>query len=504
MSQFNWLRRIRLDHIWLILPLLAVYLQVNTGSHHHLDLWHHLNSGREMMRSGELFTTDPFAHTLAGQTIFNQNWLADILFYELMMRGGRELLTMLVALFYTGAMAVLVRMMWRVTHHRKWAAAAAGIAVLMSVENLGLRPQVFSMFFFIQNLWLLVERSKRWWGVAAIGVVQMLWANMHGAFMLGIVLAGAFWAGAILQQVGVLWELRAARAKARGSLLKLLITDTRIRHYGLMTLVAVIGSTITPHTGKLIDYVGHVSGSSQARQVEEWLPPDLSSLTGFSFYAGLLIGALVIRRLWQQRHLTEILLLLGFGYLGCGSIRMVMWYGIVLAWSAAQCLAQRPAVAAKTESSTLNLILATLLGGLVIFSTPWTKPYNVLLPAAKRATRPADEPSQLAAYLQNHSITGQAFNTVEWGAYITWVTGGQVKVFIDGRLDFFPDAVFEDYTRIGRAAENWKQRLEKYRVDVIILPRAELRELQQKLAADPDWQLLYEDGLARLYRRIVR
>ena len=44
------------------------------------------------------------------------------------------------------------------------------------------------------------------------------------------------------------------------------------------------------------------------------------------------------------------------------------------------------------------------------------------------------------------------------------------RVFIDGRSDMYPRAIFEDYLRLREADNSWQQRLDGYEVEAILLP----------------------------------
>ena len=77
--------------LWLVVPSVLVMLAVWTNSDFPLDYWLHVNSGRQMAETGQLIFTDSFSHTIGGQQVANQPWLAQAVMYRLHEIGGYSL-----------------------------------------------------------------------------------------------------------------------------------------------------------------------------------------------------------------------------------------------------------------------------------------------------------------------------------------------------------------------------------------------------------------------------
>jgi len=63
----------------------------------HNDTWWHLRSGQEMARTREWMSDDRFTFTVHGAFFWNPSWLAQLIFYGLLLLGGFQLLTFVCA-----------------------------------------------------------------------------------------------------------------------------------------------------------------------------------------------------------------------------------------------------------------------------------------------------------------------------------------------------------------------------------------------------------------------
>jgi hypothetical protein len=72
-------------------------------------------------------------------------------------------------------------------------------------------------------------------------------------------------------------------------------------------------------------------------------------------------------------------------------------------------------------------------------------------------------------------------------------------VFIDGRTDLYSDEVINQWLQVMRAEPGWKQVLEDYKVNLILVERESF--LDRVLAHDPSWISVYEDDQAVIFER---
>src|SRR4029077_8027135 len=107
----------------------------------------------------------------------------------------------------------------------------------------------------------------------------VLWANIHGSFVLGIGLLGLVWLAA-LREPG-----------RRGS-------PEAWRHLALVVAIAsAVAVTLNPAGLELWRYAAGIATSSTiTSRITEWQPPDLRSGQGLVFYGSALVVAAILAR----------------------------------------------------------------------------------------------------------------------------------------------------------------------------------------------------------------
>ncbi len=482
--------RITLGAVWLALPAALALVYVWTAVDFPVDFWHRISSGRLMWRTGALAGRDAFTCTIVGREIINQTWAAELAMFGLFRTGGFPMAQFTAGLCYAAAVAVIT---WLIYHRSCDARVAAGLAVvvlLLGASNFGVRAQAFSVVLFAVELAVLWRWPTRWGTIAAVAVVELVWTNMHGAFPLGVVLPGVFF-------TATAWRTwREGRLRA-------MLADEALRCYFACVLVAAGAMFCNPHPHKTMDYVLGVASKASQRHIEEWLPTALGTYAGGAFALSV-VGVVVLLLSGRKRlDAIEVLLILAFAVLAGRAQRMVIWWALVMPPVVAP---QVAAVAARWRArpekrSVLSFVILSLLVVLIAMSTPWTRAYNPLLPPGKRHAHAHDEPRAVVEFLQAGSYQGRAFNPMEWGGYLTWHLDPKVKVFVDGRVDFFPDEVWNDYVRVGAAARDWEAVLDRYDVELVIWNRRLGNHLPDVLERSPHWKNVYRDELGTVFVR---
>ncbi len=95
--------------------------------------------------------------------------------------------------------------------------------------------------------------------------------------------------------------------------------------------------------------------------------------------------------------------------------------------------------------------------------------------------------------------THHIFAEDEWGDYLIYHLYPHKKVFIDGRSDFYGDEFGERYLDLMNVQHGWQKTLDKYSIDTIVI--APKFALTQTLKISRDWRVVYDDGVALIFRR---
>jgi hypothetical protein len=161
------------------------------------DTFGHLALGRQIVLLGHVPKLDSFSYFRAQPAPFiNYEWLSDTLFYALYAAGGYLALNA-AKLLLLAALAVLLIRIGRVRAgvSGAWLSSLVLLSALPGLRfRLSVRPHLFGLLFaalFMLGVLRILEapqqaRAKRW--VIGLAFMHVLWVNLHGSHLFGIVL----------------------------------------------------------------------------------------------------------------------------------------------------------------------------------------------------------------------------------------------------------------------------------------------------------------------------
>jgi hypothetical protein len=89
----------------------------------------------------------------------------------------------------------------------------------------------------------------------------------------------------------------------------------------------------------------------------------------------------------------------------------------------------------------------------------------------------------------------------EWGDYLIYTGYPKLRVFVDGRSDFYGPEFCNTYLNIVRNRYDWEHALKAHNVDTALV-RAD-SPLASTMKESARWQVIYDDGLAVVLRNRV-
>jgi hypothetical protein len=121
-------------------------------------------------------------------------------------------------------------------------------------------------------------------------------------------------------------------------------------------------------------------------------------------------------------------------------------------------------------SKLANKVLVLILLLAALMSIPYIR--DQLWGSARSTAVSSYFPSGAADYLESTSQKGtRLFNMAEWGGYLIWRLHPQTQVFLDGRIELYPESVWRDYLSIVILKDNWLHLLCQHQVDYLILSK---------------------------------
>jgi hypothetical protein len=517
----------------LLAPALVV-IATAVDRNYQTDLWHHLARGRAIAAEGRLLDSDRFTFTVPDRPLQDNNWAWQVLFYRLHQVGGLPLVQAVNSAVLAVMMALLVRLAWRQSGSLPAAAVVCTFAFFGLWQLLLIRPQTFSLLLFVLLYGTLEGAGRRRRLLLWPPVLLAAWVNLHGGFPIGLILVGCYVLAAFVESSRTDKEPRSQGAKGTESgsapgerrtgqsvsgsepgLVTLspchLVTlSSRLRRTWpwAVCLGASLAATLAnPYGWRVYQYVGLTSTAAPGRQIDEWLPPGLTTLTGKVWVASLLLTVVGLGLSRGKVTRRELCLLCCFLPLACGSVRMVAWWLLILApILAARLTARWPRLAEADVRAEAPSVAAGLGCGLLllaaVLSLPWLERLNPVLALPGRAHRTEDDLQAVADHLGRDRPAGRVFTRLAWGEYLGWSLAPHYTVFMDGRIEIFPDPVWAQYAAVTRGRGDWEEILAGYDVDCLVLDADGYhRELLPQVRRSGAWKEVLQKGSAVLFVR---
>lgn len=397
------------------LAIASVFLAVLAPTWADSDLWGHLRFGADILASG-IPERDPYSFTGAPVWV-NQSWLADVLMALAYRAGGTALLVAAKLLVAVAIVAIVAR----VLHRDGVRGSLLELLVLLCIAALypsipTVRPQLLSLLAFA----LLLERatSRRTAAVRTLVVVPVVmaaWANLHGAWLVGLVCFEAWLTVEI-----VLSPLGTPHRAALGAI-------------GVASALATLA---TPYgIGLWTELVSTMGGG--LRDVTEWrglLETRSPALVAWIVLVGVAIYATATAGVRASRLVVLAIL----AYASWRVRRLLPFFGVAAVTLLASSLAAsrgRRSAAAPAARPLAPAVQAVLLGaaGVVIAFDLWRVGHA--FPCVRiDHTREADV--QAARFLRANALRGRLLVYSDWGLYAIWHLAPALRVSIDGRREF--------------------------------------------------------------------
>ncbi|MGH2679894.1 MAG: hypothetical protein ACRDG8_05340 [Actinomycetota bacterium] len=425
-----------------------------------IDLAYHVRVGELALRSGDVIRTDMFTFTRGGFPWLNQQWGAQVIFAL----AHRALGWAGVAITHAAAVGTGILFVYRscvrAGAHPRTSAVLSLLGFLVGAGSLAARPQSLAIPLFT-GTWLLLGRRSRW--IWLVPVLAVVWANVHGSFVLAPLLT----AFALADDV-------ADRKPAGRSLLLLLAT--------------VAGTLVSPFGPSVWSYAVEIAGNETIRSsVAEWRPPLPFTVRGAPFwFSGIAVAVLGVSKRRAVRPVDAIRLLAFFA-LGLPALRATLWWAlaappIVASWYRR---ADRTP-SAGTGRSALDRTAAAILLALLPISLLARAGIDPVTGAPVRLAR--DAPEVLVDATRRSLPRGSRLFVFQ--PFASWFEFSlpEDPVMVDSKVELFPAAVWRDYARVISARDGWERVLDRYTIQGVILePGAVLTD-----------ELLVSDGWERI------
>lgn len=461
------------------------------------DFWWHLKTGEWIWQHKAIPHTDPFSYTFQGAEWINYEWLFQTIIYPIYQVSGFGGLIIFVIIMALLTFLILFFSCREVDGGNRWLSITVlFIALLVAQTRFAPRPQIISFFFLALYLYLLIlhrgERITTRQLIFFLLPAHIVWVNVHGSFLVGIFLVGAYALGRFIP---------LALSHRRD--LKPVFMDRKLQGLLLVCLILFMASLVNPYTYRIFYIPLKTAGSETLQRITEWVPLNIRLVGVFAidytmwFRILFLIGALSFL-IWRDnlKKIEDVIIFAFFSYMAFKHIRFGADFAIVSAPIIINNLTQFQWRARRWIW--INLLLLFVM---IVFSANEVRTCVRMDMFGFGVWR--NHPKMTVNFLKEHSIKGNIFNTYGYGGYLIWRLWPDIPVFIDGRT---PTVYSEDFFWLyGQGLQNekvWKRLVDEYDIDIVLVD--DIRDtgymsFVKQLDDDYRWSVVAFDDASVLY-----
>ena len=449
------------------------------------DTYWHIAAGKWILEHGAIPRTDSFSHSMPGAIWTAHEWLS-----ELILAGFHDLFG------WTGVVAVAAAAFATAVAHLGWALRPIVaprkrlilclVAVLLTFPHFLARPHILVMpLLMVWTIGLVRASDNGKTPPLLLTGLIVIWANMHGSFTLGLLLAFIFAAESLV------------RARTEGRLLE--AAGPWLRFLSL----ALLAGLVTPQGvhGYLFTWEVMVDSKFSLAHIGEWASPN------FHVFQPVLLWLLAAIALTLHMGLRlppfRLLLVLLFIYLSLKHVRYIEFLGLLVPLFVAKPISDQLERNDEGQSAHRD-------AGLVISQRSPSRTYaslavgvavagSVLIHHLGAITPPEQiAPSKALAAARQAGVSGNVLNDYGWGGFLIY---SGIPVFIDGRADIYGDAFFKAHLEAldQRPPGSLEPLLDKHRITWSLLrPDTPALGVLDRL---PHWRRVYADDFAVVHKR---
>ena len=456
------------------------------------DLPRHILTGSLILQTGEVSTTDVFSFRTTGYPSFPHEWLSQVLFALAYNSLGLDGVVLLTALVITLTWGLVYRQAIRKSSSFFSSLILMALGIAASQIHVLPRPHIFT--YLLTAIWIGLldnldeEKSRAWW---VLPLVMLIWVNMHGMFVLGIMILGIYLVGDFLSQPSRAW-----------------FTKPKTRLLLLGGVISLVATFLSPSGPKIWQTIASLGGNAYiTSKIPEYQSANFHLPETWPFLIMLIVTLIGLARTTKRIAWKHILLLASFTVFALYSSRMIPIFAIVAVPIAAKLTAdwlkneapQSRFWAIETNIFSMNMSSNGFiwLAAVILVAAVLLRSGSTLDPAGQRNV--FDKrffPVEAVSWLETYPQNGHMLNEFDWGGYLLLRLWPEQQIFMDGHTHIYGETLTREYEQVITLSEGWEDVLKKYDIQWVIM-RSEA-PLVQALAALNTWEIAYQDTTATI------
>lgn len=483
------------------------------------DVFWHLATGKYVMETGHVPSTDIFGYVTQGQEWMPFEWGWDVVTYNIYKAFGYEGLSVFRTIIFLSIFFIYYLILRKFKVSTTLSVFMFLIIAFGIIDRLTPRPHIISLLFFVLLLYLII--SFRYFNrkntyLYFIPVIFLLWANMHMGILAGIFLFGIY----VVSEVITYLKPSSYSSKEVPALDKKQLTLLAI-----IFVVSMLVMLINPNGIATYIYAYSHTKMKLLETINEWRSP-FDSQYGGGFVGNiyklfLFSGVLVFYYAFKKKDLFFGLIYLGFMVYSVRAVRFTVDYIIIIAIFLIVALSyilmnlrNKSISSFINDKPALKVVIALILI-YFSFNLPNNKLYLDTLQYYRISGFGINSdfiPTQMFDFMKENKITEigeKPFNHFGTGGYLVW-NFPNAKNFIDSRN--LNDNIFTEYNSIMSKRPGFEKKLNDYNIDYVLYLAPDLvrapQEMQQTIISylsqkSDEWKLVFWDDKSFLFVRNI-
>ncbi|HEX4353656.1 MAG TPA: hypothetical protein VHZ95_12090 [Polyangiales bacterium] len=454
------------------------------------DLGFHLATGRAILASGHIPSTNVLSFGEPEHAWLLHQWLPAVLFEWLWQRSGITALIVLKMIVVSATWLMVLGCARRLGASLNASVFVCLFAATASAFRFEIRPYLFTHLTLAATLFCVLSWTASRRVGFLIGAIAccVIGSQLHAGALDSYLVVGAYGLGCVIES--------APRDRLR-----------EVRRWSLVVLAAISGSAIllalyNPWGARVLLFPFAMIGQPYfAEHLVEfrhaWSFP-ISALA--AYWCWLLVVVFALVRGFRSNHVGLLLIAVMYALASLTWVRMVFAFAIVSAPLVAQIVSN---LELRLRASLVTSSLVLLAGVAPLYVYRDHEPGFGL----SSYVWPVDQ----FRFMRAHAVRGRAFVSDAWAGPYLGFFYPERRAFFDGRLEAYSTSFAIDvYQRIRYAEPGWDALLDRYRIDVLLLRYTTAGEaarqrgrpnVRQLLAADARYALVNFDDVGELFVR---
>lgn len=478
-----------LNNFNLIIPF-AVLIAILSFLIHEIieyDIWWHLVIGNDIIEKHTIPTQDLYTAAAYGRDYHDSHWI-----FQIGIAFADKILGMFgVELFMICIWIAVFFAIWNTV--RKWlspgyAAILIFLAAMASVERFLPRPEIITYLMIVLfNYYLQNDKISKRKEIIVLGVLQVIWSNSHGLFVIGPFMVGCYVLSDLLKMVNN--------------------KKNNFKYTVLLFSVIIAASLLTPWNvdgWKYAFLIFSETGSNSAsvfKLIGELSPTfGVATRSGYAFWffcVLILLTSISIIISFKSRkiNIAGLLILIGMFAAACTGRRNIALFALVAVPFIAECNAKLLPFSFRRSDYVVYLVtLMLLLWTWVPLSGKYYEKTGLPCRAGFGST-PSFFPFQLKTFLKKINFRHQIYNSNIIGGFYLYQNYPDLIPLTDGRWEIYDQNILKKTQEAPASLYLLQELKRKYNIKGILLQHVspEANKLVPLLRKNTEWRLVYFD-----------